>query len=93
MASVLVLNGPNMNLLGEREPGHYGERSLADIVADMEAFGEACGVDLEHIQSNSEGDLVDAIQRAAKDGVDYIIFRDDSGAAIGFSDMASSRTC
>ena len=74
MAKVLVLNGPNLNLLGEREPDHYGSRSLEDIIQDMQSLADACGVELEHVQSNSEGDLVDTIHRAADDGVDYIIF-------------------
>jgi len=73
LASILVLNGPNLNLLGEREPDQYGQRSLADIMAEMEQLAEACGVSLSSAQSNSEGELVDAIQRAGRDGVDYII--------------------
>ena len=74
MAKVLVLNGPNLNLLGQREPDHYGSRSLDDIIQDMQSLADACGVELGHVQSNSEGDLVDTIHRAADDGVDYIIF-------------------
>lgn len=73
LASVLVLNGPNLNLLGEREPDQYGQRSLAEIVQDMEQLAQACGVALSHLQSNSEGALIDAIQQAGRDGVDYII--------------------
>lgn len=74
MAKVLVLNGPNLNLLGEREPDHYGSRSLDDIIRDMASLAQACGVELSHLQSNSEGELVEAIHGAAKDAVDYIIF-------------------
>ena len=74
MAKVLVLNGPNLNLLGEREPDHYGSRNLDDIIQDMQSLADACGVELGHVQSNSEGDLVDTIHRAADDDVDYIIF-------------------
>lgn len=73
MATVLVLNGPNLNLLGEREPDQYGHRSLADILHDMEQLADACGVSLSSFQSNSEGALVDAIQQAGRDGVDFII--------------------
>lgn len=73
MASILVLNGPNLNLLGEREPHQYGQRSLADIMQDMEQLAVNCGVSLSHMQSNSEGALIDAIQQAGRDGVDYII--------------------
>jgi 3-dehydroquinate dehydratase-2 len=70
---ILVLNGPNLNLLGQREPGQYGSRSLDDIVADLQAFAGACGLELEHAQSNSEGALVDAVHEAGRSGVDYII--------------------
>ncbi len=73
LATVLVINGPNLNLLGEREPDQYGHRSLADIMHDMEQFATVCGLSLSSMQSNSEGELVDAIQQAGKDGVDYII--------------------
>jgi len=74
LATILVLNGPNLNLLGEREPDQYGHRSLADIIQDMEALATACGQSLSAVQSNSEGTLIDAIQQAGRDGVDYIIF-------------------
>jgi len=70
---ILVLNGPNLNLLGRREPDQYGSRSLDDILAELHGFAEACGLELEHLQSNSEGALVDAVQRAGQSGVDYII--------------------
>lgn len=73
LATVLVINGPNLNLLGEREPDQYGHLSLADIMHDMEQFAIVCGLSLSSMQSNSEGELVDAIQQAGKDGVDYII--------------------
>lgn len=73
LATILVLNGPNLNLLGEREPDQYGHRSLADIMLEMEQFAASCDISLSSIQSNSEGDLVDAIQQAGRDGVDYII--------------------
>ena len=74
MASILVLNGPNLNLLGSREPGTYGHRTLQEIMEDLTRFAGACGHDLTHLQDNSEGALVEAIHRAANDGVDYIIF-------------------
>ena len=73
MASIVVLNGPNLNLLGEREPDQYGQRSLADIMQELQQFAKACGLSLSHMQTNSEGELVDAIQRAGRDNVDYII--------------------
>ena len=73
MTAILVLNGPNLNLLGEREPDQYGHRSLADIMQEMDQLATACGLSLSSLQSNSEGELVDAVQQAGEDGVDYII--------------------
>jgi 3-dehydroquinate dehydratase-2 len=74
MASILVLNGPNLNLLGSREPDQYGHRSLQEIMEELDRFAGACGHELEHVQDNSEGALVEAVQKAAHDGIDYIIF-------------------
>ena len=73
MTQVLVINGPNLNLLGEREPGQYGQRSLQEILDDMSYVAEGCGVTLSHVQSNSEGDLIDAVQTAGREGIDWII--------------------
>ncbi len=73
MIRVRVFNGPNLNLLGQREPGQYGHRSLAEIMQELSQFADTCGVELEHLQTNSEGGLVDAIQQAGSDGVDYIM--------------------
>jgi len=70
---VRVFNGPNLNLLGQREPETYGNRSLLDIMQELERFARDCGLQLDHMQTNSEGTMVDAIQQAGKDGVDYII--------------------
>lgn len=64
MATILVLSGPNLNLLGEREPEVYGTDTLDACVADARAAAEAHGHELEHLQSNHEGELVDAIQGA-----------------------------
>jgi 3-dehydroquinate dehydratase II len=64
MATVLLLSGPNLNLLGTREPDIYGTDTLADCVADARAVAEANGHVLEDAQSNHEGDLVDAVQGA-----------------------------
>src|SRR5262245_60480200 len=61
---VLLLNGPNLNLLGEREPDIYGTTTLDEIVAAVRKLAEGEGVALEHLQSNHEGELVDAIQGA-----------------------------
>ena len=73
MANILVINGPNLNLLGNREPDQYGHRSLQEIMDELVRFAGACGHELRHVQSNGEGELVDIIQAAATQGVDYII--------------------
>lgn len=71
--SVLVLHGPNLNLLGTREPGIYGSRTLAQIDAGLAKLAGELGVKLVAWQSNHEGELVDRIQAAAGDGTDFII--------------------
>ena len=63
----LVINGPNLNLLGKREPGIYGENSYASLCENLKAFGREHGVEVDCFQSNHEGAIVDAIQQA--DGV------------------------
>lgn len=70
---VLVLHGPNLNLLGTREPDIYGRTTLADIHVAMDARARADGVLLESFQSNHEGELIDRVQAAASEGVDLII--------------------
>jgi 3-dehydroquinate dehydratase-2 len=71
--SILVLQGPNLNLLGTREPGVYGHTTLADIHGTMDARARADGVRLETYQSNSEGELIDRVQAAAVEGIAFII--------------------
>ncbi|MCC4117925.1 type II 3-dehydroquinate dehydratase [Aromatoleum toluclasticum] len=70
---ILVLHGPNLNLLGTREPDVYGRTTLADIHSAMDARARAAGVVVESFQSNHEGQLIDRIQAAAVEAVDYII--------------------
>ncbi|TXG98558.1 MAG: 3-dehydroquinate dehydratase, partial [Zoogloea sp.] len=70
---ILVLHGPNLNLLGRREPGIYGHTTLADIHEAMESRARADGVLLESFQSNHEGELIDRVQAAATEGVDFIV--------------------
>ncbi|MCG7406288.1 type II 3-dehydroquinate dehydratase [Paenibacillus sp. ACRRX] len=64
MACYLVLNGPNLNMLGIREPGVYGNESLADIEARLLAIANELGVELECVQSNHEGVVIDRIHAA-----------------------------
>jgi 3-dehydroquinate dehydratase-2 len=68
-----VIHGPNLNLLGEREPGIYGATTLAQIDADLAKVAKAHGHRLESFQSNHEGALVDRIQSARGAGVDFIV--------------------
>lgn len=70
---ILVLHGPNLNLLGTREPDVYGARDLASIDRDLEALARELGVSLEHRQSNHEGQLVDWIHDAARTGIDGVV--------------------
>jgi 3-dehydroquinate dehydratase-2 len=70
---VLVLHGPNLNLLGTREPQTYGSTTLADIDAALAARAAEAGIGLATFQSNHEGALVDRIQAARDEGVDFII--------------------
>jgi 3-dehydroquinate dehydratase-2 len=70
---ILALHGPNLNLLGAREPDVYGRTTLADIHVAMESRARAEGVQLESFQSNHEGQLIDRIQAAAAEGISFII--------------------
>jgi 3-dehydroquinate dehydratase-2 len=70
---ILVLHGPNLNLLGTREPDVYGSLSLADINQRLESLAKARGAELSVFQSNHEGALVDRIQEAGRDGTEYIV--------------------
>ena len=72
-ASILVVQGPNLNLLGTREPDVYGKTTLEDIHKKLEDLAKVQSVDLSTYQSNHEGELIDRIQKAKQDGVDFII--------------------
>lgn len=73
MPAIHVLNGPNLNLLGTREPGTYGHLTLADIERDLRAQAKALGFDIVFKQSNIEGELVTWIQEAGKVGAGIIL--------------------
>ena len=71
--SLLVIHGPNLNLLGTREPAVYGRETLAEINRRLAASARAAGVVLQTFQSNIEGTLVERVQQAGREGVDFII--------------------
>ncbi|WP_068809452.1 type II 3-dehydroquinate dehydratase [Thauera phenolivorans] len=73
MPKVLVINGPNLNLLGSREPEIYGATTLADVEAGLRAQAEAIGVELSCFQSNHEGAIVDRIHAARGEDVAWIL--------------------
>lgn len=73
MAKILVIHGPNLNLLGSREPEHYGRTSLAEINAKLTELASNQGHRLTAIQSNAEHELIDAVQQAPADDIDFII--------------------
>jgi 3-dehydroquinate dehydratase II len=73
ITSVLLLNGPNLNLLGTREPHHYGVDALAAIETRLRAQCQQAGVAFTAFQSNSEAELVERVQKAGRDGEQFII--------------------
>lgn len=74
MSNILVLNGPNLNLLGVREPAHYGHTSLDDINKNLTALADEAGHELECFQSNAEYQLIERIHQAYQNKTDFIIF-------------------
>ena len=73
MSLILLLNGPNLNLLGAREPHIYGTTTLAQIEADLASEADELGHELETFQSNQEGALIERVQQAKAEGVDFIL--------------------
>ncbi len=73
MAKLLVLHGPNLNLLGSREPEIYGHTTLAEIDARLQALAHAAGHSLECAQANAEHVLVERVQQAMREGVAFIV--------------------
>lgn len=74
MAKLLLLNGPNLNLLGTREPEIYGSDTLDDIADNLAKLAKQGNNDLTHFQSNSEAVLIDHIHQASKNAIDFILF-------------------
>ena len=74
MASILVLHGPNLNLLGSREPAVYGHETLADIDAKLQSAARDAGHHLQTLQSNAEYELIERIHLARPEGINFIIF-------------------
>lgn len=72
MSKILVIHGPNLNMLGQREQHIYGYHTLTDVNQQLKALASESGAEIDCIQSNSEGTLIDAIQ-SARDNVDFII--------------------
>jgi 3-dehydroquinate dehydratase-2 len=72
MANILVINGPNLNMLGKREPEHYGRQTLGDIIEELETLADDYEVRLYNFQSNAEHEIVERIH-AALDDIDFII--------------------
>ena len=83
--TVLVLNGPNLNLLGTREPHLYGKETLPMIERRLVAAGKTAGVTVECFQTNHEGVIVDRVQQAKRDGVGFILL---NPAAFTYSSIA-----
>lgn len=73
MASILVLHGPNLNLLGTREPDVYGSTTLKDINTELSQLAHQHGHHLQSLQSNAEYELIERIHDAAQEGIDYIV--------------------
>lgn len=70
---IFVLNGPNLNLLGQRQPEIYGRETLEDVASALADLGEELGLAVRHLQSNHEGQLVDWIQQARHDAAGILI--------------------
>ena len=73
MSKILLLNGPNLNLLGSREPEVYGYETLDNIIEDSTQYASSLGHELDNYQSNAEHELIDRIHAAKSDGTEFII--------------------
>ena len=74
MAKLLLLNGPNLNLLGSREPDIYGSDTLDDIAQKLSTLSDQQNHQLTHFQSNAEADLINQIHQAAQNNIEFILF-------------------
>ncbi len=74
MKHILVLNGPNINLTGLREKSVYGAKTFDDLMTEIQQEADRLGVQVRFVQSNHEGDLIDALQKAYFDGLDGVVF-------------------
>ncbi|HET6725120.1 MAG TPA: type II 3-dehydroquinate dehydratase [Gammaproteobacteria bacterium] len=73
MAKILIINGPNLNLLGTREPSHYGSETLDTLMQRAAAVATAAGHELDTFQHNAEHALVERVQQAGKEGISFIV--------------------
>lgn len=73
MSNILVIHGPNLNLLGQREPGHYGVDTLDSINQELTDLAKQHAVQLANFQSNHEGQIVDRIHQTLQDGTDFVV--------------------
>jgi 3-dehydroquinate dehydratase-2 len=73
MPKILGLNGPNLNLLGQREPEIYGSETLEDVMSYIAGLANSLGSEFDHYQTNSEASLIDRIHQAGTDGVEFIL--------------------
>ena len=74
MKQILILNGPNINLTGLREKTVYGAKTFEDLTGEIQQEADKLGVKVRFVQSNHEGDLIDALQKAYFDGLDGVVF-------------------
>jgi len=74
VAKLLLLNGPNLNLLGTREPERYGRETLVEVTTRLQALADTAGHHLDHFQSNAEHELIERIHAARDDGTACIVF-------------------
>ena len=70
---ILIINGPNLNLLGKREPEIYGTQTLEQIIVAVRLKAEGLDIELDHLQSNSESEIIEGIHKTMDDGTDFII--------------------